>query len=397
MKRSLLLSIAVALVAPPVLFAQTGDAPAVDVAQLLQALKQIREQNDVGIKNRRMQAYQQVTAAMASPEKAMVFWKEAVKNAQFEGADKEAAQLRDWREGDGEALSDKFCQGAVVLHLRWLAISLQHAAGIETKQLLPQVIEYTKAIQADEAAADHFADQLDKAKERTESGKHGMVKKGVNEDVAVKRVHDTLMRTAVGSSPVARWLQLGDLLEGGGKRAKQGAGPGDWESVPGNWEGIYSNIILPEFRALKDPRLMDYWDLRLKRETERAADKKLDVEQRDWTQIRRPGILWGRAQDVLLLGYKNRAIVDMFTLVKTFPQHPDALNWIGQIEATLVPGGVPSSTTPSATVTPPTASGLVPPPVAVPPATTPPATGAPVPTATIVPTPPAATTPGVRR
>jgi hypothetical protein len=405
MKRSLLLcTLSAALVAMPSqpLVAQTGDTQPVDAAQLLQALKQLRDINDTGVKNRRSQAYQQVAAAISSPDKAVAFWKEAVKNAQFEGAEKEGAQIRDWREGDGEALNDKLAQSAVVLHLRWLALSLQHAAGIETKQMLQQILQFTKDVQADADNAERFAEQLDKARERNESGKHGMAKKTVGEDTAVKRVHDQIMRSGIGQSPVARWLQLSDLLGDSGRRqakanANGNGNGGGWESVPGNVDGIYNAIILPEYRATKDARLLEYWDMVLKRETEKAAEKKLDVEQRDWTQIKRPSILWGRSQDVLLLGYKNRAIGEMFNLVKTFPQHPEAQNWISHIE-TLLLGGLtpPAPSAPAPGLATPT-PGVVPAPVAVPSAVaTPPGATAPVPAATLVPTTPAAT-PGVRR
>jgi hypothetical protein len=412
MKRSLLLTVLAALTAFPVSssLAQSGDAPPLDAAQLLQKLKELREINDTGIKNRRNSAYQQVASALGSPEKAVAFWKEAVKSAQFEGAEREGAQIRDWREGDGEALNDKFGQNAVYLHLRWLALTLQHANGIETKQLLPQVIDYTRAVLADEANAVKFAEQLEKAKERNESGKHGAAKKTAGEDALVKRVHDQILRTGVGGSPVARWLQLSDLLGAdSGKRQKNAnaanpanpanaanaanAGPGSWEFTPGNVDGIYNNIILPEYRATKDPRLLEYWDMILKRETDRAAEKKLDVDQRDWAQIKRPSILWGRAQDVYLLGQRNRAVGDMFNIVKTFPQHPEAPGWITQIESMLMSASAPAPaastvpTVPAATVAP----GSVPPPVPVPSAT-----AVPVPTAIIVPTPPA-TGPAVRR
>lgn len=384
MKRSLLLCTLAAFSAftVPTLRAQAADAPPVDVSMLLQELKKIRDQNDIGIRTRRNQALQQIIAAAGSPEKAAAFWKEAVKNAQFEGAEHEGQQVQNWREGEGEALNDKLCQGAVQLHLRWLVLSLQHAAGAENRQLLPQVIEFTKALQLDDAAAEHFNDQLDKAKERND-GKHGMAKKNVGEDATVKKVHDQVLRLAVGASPVARWLQLSDLLGEAGKKQKGGGGNTGWEATPGNLDGIYGAIILPEFRSAKDLRLLEYWDVVLKRETEKAAERKLDVEQRDWAQVKRPSILWNRAQDVLLLGFKNRAIGDMFNVVKSFPQHPEAPSWISQLENVLVPSAASAYSS-----TPPAASGTVPPPVAIPAAT-----GG-VPTATLVPTPPAT---GVRR
>ncbi len=399
MKRSLLLTTVAALIALPVqpILAQAGDSAPLDTAQLLAALKQLKEINETGIKNRRTQAYQLVAAAAASPEKAVAFWKDAVKTAQFEGAEREGSQIRDWREGDGEALNDKLAQGAVVLHLRWLALSLQRSSGVEVRQLLPQIIDFAKAVQADALAAEHFQETLEKAKERNDSGKNGMAKKSVGEDQIVKRVHDQIMRTQVGGSVVAKWLQLGDLLGDAGRKQKGSASATSWETTPANVDGIYNSIILPEFRAMKDPRLLDYWDMFLKRETERAAERKLDVEQRDWTQVRRPSILWNRSQDVLLLGYKNRAIGEMFNIVKTFPQHPDAPNWIAQIETAIMPSGIPpvapTPGTPAAAI-----PGSVAPPVAIPSATVPTATLVPnVPPAPVAPAAPVTAAPGIRR
>jgi hypothetical protein len=371
MKRTILLATVAALATGPI-FAQTPDAAPMDLRQLVEALKQLRELNESGTKSRRASAYQQVAAAASSPERAVAYWKEAVRAVQFEGAEREGAQLKDWREGDGEALSDRLCAGAVRLHLSWLALNLQHAAGAEMKLLLPKVLEHVAAVQADELAAAHLADNLEKAKERNPNSPGA--KKNVKEDSQVKRVHDQIMRLSVANSPVARWLQLGDMFADAKRKAKEGAqggGQGAWELVAGNVEGIYHSVILPEYRAAKDPRLLEYWDMVLKRESDRVQQNKLDVEQRDWTTLKRPAILWNRAQDVLLLGQRNRAIGEMFNLIKTFPQHPDAANWIGQLEGMIMPS-TPAPAPAAAPATPaPATTGSVAPPAAVPPAVTP--------------------------
>jgi hypothetical protein len=371
MKRTILLATVAALAVGPIL-AQTPDAPPMDLRQLVEALKQLRELNESGTKSRRASAYQQVAAAASSPERAVAYWKEAVRAVQFEGAEKEGAQLKDWREGDGEALSDRLCAGAVRLHLNWLAIHLQHAAGADMKVLLPKVLEHAAAVQADELAASHLADTLEKAKERNVSSPGA--KKNVKEDSQVKRVHDQIMRLSVANGPVARWLQLGDMFGDAKRKAKeggQGNGQGGWELVAGNIEGIYHTVVLPEYRAAKDPRLLEYWDMVLKRESDRVQQNKLDVEQRDWTTLKRPTILWNRAQDVLLLGQRNRAMGEMFNLIKTFPQHPEAANWISQLEAMIVPAApaaVPSTPAPAQTGS---AGSSIAPPAAVPPAVAP--------------------------
>lgn len=337
MKKTILLA---ALTVVPA-FAEVIDAPPVDSSQLLQTLKQIREVNETGFKSRRSQVYAQVSAAAQNAEKSVALWKEAVKAVQFEGAKNEGAGMQHWREGEGEALGSKLCSNAVKLHIQWLALSLQHSMGADIKQLLPQVIEYTKQLQQDEAASEHLQDQIKRDQERG-----GPTPKQSIQDAAEKRMHDRVMSTSILSSPIARMLQVGDFFGEYTEKTKgESAG---WEMTPGSFDGIYHSIILPQFRATKDVRLLDYWELALKRETDNAAERKLDIEQREWTQIKRPALLWARAQDVLVLGLRNRAISEMFSVVKTYPHHPEAKTWVAQLEEVLkAPTSVATSANPA--------------------------------------------------
>jgi hypothetical protein len=350
------------------------DSPPMDPKAILEVLKSIKDSNESGIKTRRLNAYNQVMQAASSGAAAAAFWKQAVAKVQFAGADHSSTKMSDWKDGDGEAFSSKECQNAAMLHLYWLGLSLQHSMGTETKSMLPNIIEFTKKIRAQEETMERLDNAIDRAKERKDREK-------ADDEQTVKRVHDQILRASVGSTPVARWLQLSELLGDTGKKRgprgekaadKPDAKPdseGGWEMTPGNVDGIYGSIILPEFRATKDPRLLEFWDMKIKLETEKASEKKLDVEQRDWLQVRRPGLQWGRTQDMIVLGLKNRAIAEMVSILKANPQHPSVPNWISAIEGALL-GNIPAPVAPAATAP----AGGVAAPVAVPPATAPSAT-----------------------
>jgi hypothetical protein len=362
-------------------FSQLNDAPPVDMKQLLQGLKQFKEQNETGLKTRRNNAYQQIMAAAATNEKAAAYWAESVLAVQFAGVDRQTQAVRDWQKGEGEGLKVKECANAARLHLVWLGLTIQHSAGAETKQLLPSVVDFTKQLEADEAGITKVAEQIDKLKSNV---KRGAPNKALSEDTHAKKLHDSILRMSVTNSPVAKRLQIADLLGDVAKKKKKGddAGPPAWEMVPGNVNGIYSAIILPEFRASKDPRLLDYWDMVIRKGQENIYAGMPDFEERQWSQIKRPSMLWARAQDLLIIGQRNRAITEMYNLIKAYPQHPDAAGWIAQLEGIISPG-VPAPA-PAASIL---NSGAVAPPTAIPAATTP---GAP-PTAVIVPAAPAGT------
>ncbi len=365
MKSVFVLSAAAALVLAGPLKAQTPDTAPVDIRYLLEELRKLKDTNEAGLKSKRSSAYQQVAAAAASPESAVAYWKNAVKAVQFEGAEHENAKIQDWRDGEGEALNDRHCASAVRLHLNWLALNLQHAAGADTRTLLPKVVDHVNAVIALNEAAEQFGENIQKARER--NSKSPGARKDVQEDQSAKKFYDGIMRQSINGSPVSRMLQLGEAL---GERKRNDGG---WEMVAGNVEGIYNSVILPEYRSSKDPRVLDYWAMILKREEERASKRVLDVEKREWSNVKRPQILWDRAQDVLLIGQKNRAISEMFNLVKTYPQHPSAKNWISQIEELLSPQPASASATPTAAPVTPSATPInpavpaVPAPAAVPP------------------------------
>ena len=56
---------------------------------------------------------------------------------------------------------------AAGLHLVCLGLTIPHAAGAETKQLLPAIIDFTRQIEADEIAIGNPADHIDILKPAT--------------------------------------------------------------------------------------------------------------------------------------------------------------------------------------------------------------------------------------
>ena len=86
MKSSVIPLIVAALSVPAL--AQLNDAPPVDMKQLLQGLRQFKEQNETGLKLRRNTAYQQIMTAAASNESAAAFWASANISASMTGAGK---------------------------------------------------------------------------------------------------------------------------------------------------------------------------------------------------------------------------------------------------------------------------------------------------------------------
>ena len=337
--RTLALVIATALAVP---CAHAQDGQAVDIGQMLQQLRALRADTTAKNKADKQKAIQEVASAAASGESAVNAWEKAVMATQFDGVTKEATAFKAWRDNEGEALKEAEGKNAARLYFQWLAITLQRSSGTPVKDLLPTIINFTKELAADQAGMENLDETIKHEKER-EAAKRGNQRK--SNDGEVKKMHDSILHRPLGGSTVVQWLKLGEWVN-----------VEKWEGTPGNFDGIYEKTILPELRVQHDQRVLEYWDLKIKREGENAAKSKLEFEHDKFLTQKLPVLLWRKASDMAAIGMKNRAATEMFTLIRKYPQHPDAGEWMGRLEEMLMPAA------PTPAVAPAPATGTVPPP-----------------------------------
>lgn len=331
-RRSLLLTLAV----PCAAFAQ--DAPPINAAEILATLRQLREAQTAQEKSARQTAIQQAAQGAASGERALALWVEAVRITQFQGAAQENSAFREWKDREGEGLKSREGQAAAQLFFKWLGLTLQRSSGVTVKELLPQLIAYAREATALDAAEEALEETIRKERDAA-SGmpRRSSAREKVADSQSVKRAIDQVFKRPLSASPVVEWLKIGEFLN-----------PEEWEANPGNIDGIFQKIVLPELRAQKDPRALEYWDIRLKREAEAATVRRVDFEIAKFNTVRRPELLWSRAVEMATIGLKNRAATEMLALIKANPTHPDAGKWIGELEKLLTP----QPSTPSAVPTP---------------------------------------------
>lgn len=307
------------------------DAPPVDMAQILTALKALKDQQVQQSKSQKLRALQDVTAAASNPARAAEIWEDAVRATQFAGASKEGAQFREWKDNEGSALRSKEVATALRLHFNWLALTLQRSAGTPLRELLPAIVQHTKEATAAKVMIDQFVENMKREREIATSGKHG-ARDRKNNDEAIKKLYEQVASRPVNNSIVTQWLRIEPLVNDVSQAKDKGQG---WEMSASNVDGIFNAIVLPELRAQKDPRVLEYWDMKLRTGAEEATRNKLEFEAGKFNTVTRPQLLWQRAQDMALIGQKNRAISEMFNLVKTYPAHPNATAWVSSLEQLL--------------------------------------------------------------
>jgi hypothetical protein len=57
----------------------------------------------------------------------------------------------------------------------------------------------------------------------------------------------------------------------------------------------------------------------------------------EFNTVVRPRIQLARANDMAELGQKNRAVTEIYSMVKAYPQHPDFSKWVQRIRELLAP------------------------------------------------------------
>ena len=286
MKNLILLSLLLALRC-----ASGQDAQPVDTKTMLSALKEIKTKHAEVAKTQFGKMMQDLGAASASNASAIAFYLDATRAISFAGQAHEQTLFQEWKKKEAEHLKSVEMQTAVRFHLNYLILSLQHAHGLTIPQVLPALIRYSDMV----TLAPELVAKQD------------------------------IMKQGIGQSIFLKWYGSETLL----------ANLSEWEMSPGDVDGIWRQTILPQLRKEKDPRVILYWDNRLKTAMADMADSKriFDIDQ--FKLVRKPNLLWSRAKDLIVIGQRNRGISEMFAIVKNWPDHPSNAAWITKLEGIL--------------------------------------------------------------
>jgi hypothetical protein len=314
--RALLAGASLALA--PAAFCTITDAQPVDSAAMIEALTKLRKSQEESVGTMHSRILQMIESAAASPSASWTLYQEAVKAVQFDGQEKEGTKFRDWKKKEEEQLDSPDFRNALPAHLHYLALTLRRASGAEIKDLLPALMRHAAAVNAN-------------------AGGWGSERQ--------------MMMRPVTDGVFARHF----AVEAWASKAKE------WEMVPANIDGIYEKSVLPELRRQKSPQVIEYWDNRIRREAEKASMARLAFVAERFENFRRPTLLWQRATEYLALELPNRAVSEMFAVLKAYPTHPDFEKWAADLEGIINPKPAVSGALPPLPGVPGAAPGVPPP------------------------------------
>lgn len=267
-----------------------------NIAREIEGLEQKQKQGKQAEKSALMN---QIQTALMNGAAAASFYTQAVESVQFKGKRDKAEAFSDWRKSHSDLLRTKEMQTALLLHLKYLLLSLQRKGLDKPATMLPALTGYLNEVIA---ADEHLTDQ-----------------KPLPEEAR------NLMGQPLNQSVFCQWLQLGEWLPD----------EKSWELKPGDVAGILEKNVRSIMRETKDPQIIGTWDLQMKVEADRITTGRSEYQADQFNSVTRPRLLFKRAQDMVDVGQPNRALAEMVALVKTYPAHPDFGTWLARIRESI--------------------------------------------------------------
>ena len=266
---------------------------------------------------------EQFRNAASSDAAAKDFFYQTKMALDFVGQSQENREFRDWRELFEKSLeaSDqaRIFPAVVRLHLEYLALSITRARAQSPEEIAPVMVGlegFASRVAAASAGTQPVGD-------RGESG----------------RVIRELWQEPITSSPFLRVVNAQQFV----------ANIKDWEMLVSNYAGMYEKSLLTFWRAGKNPKAVEYWDIRLSLLDDRLSKTQLSSAQGRIAGVERPALEWSRAEELAQIGQQNRAVLSKIEIMKRNPNHPDFEKWVQNVRNTLKP---PAPTPPPASPAP---------------------------------------------
>lgn len=289
-------------------------------ADQIKQLDQLAETCRAKLQTKRFFAQSEAQAASASGLASVSFYLKALAGTRYRD---NPQGFSDWKRKNEGIITSMPFQTAAMLQLRYLVLALKRSDSTDAYAQVPEYFSYLNSL----AAA--FPSTVI----GTKSGRNGVAKQ-VQEALA-------LLGQPISKTSVAQWLDVASLMPSS-----------DFEQVPGNYAGIMEKNVRGPLRDRKDPRLIATWDAQINLESKLAQQQDADSYRRK----RYPSLVIDRAEDLVLVGQKDKAIGEVITLIKGNPDNPSAMQWIqsarqmlgtsGGTNATPSSGAAPLSTTP---------------------------------------------------
>ncbi|MGA3172169.1 MAG: hypothetical protein ABSE62_14280 [Chthoniobacteraceae bacterium] len=314
--------------------------PPLDAKTMLYNLDQLQSKQAKTAASQRAQALSDFTAASQDDVSALNFYMQAVYVTRYQGQPQEQTNFNNWKRQ--MTSGNKLSPFAIRTCLMYMTISLQKLDGTTNDQTVTALLSYIETARQmlDSLDAPGPADANgangangDNGDDSDQGGRGRGMRRGRQRGQEAQGIDREIIDTSIDSNVFATWYNLGEQL----------GGIADWETVPSDLDGIASTFLLPAMRKAHDRRLMQYWNDKINWETNQASKSTTPFAVNNFNQTQLPKLLWGRAEDMIIVGYRDQGLTQMYQIIKQYSNLPDAGGWIGELKNLLLnPASLPA-------------------------------------------------------
>ena len=287
-----------------------------DRAKALEELKAIEQKNEKLTQDLLAKSARDLNEAGSDKFKAVQVYLESYRNVEFGRAQDGETRFQQWRVENKDKIASLDFSTAAQLHVQYVALVCREALGEKEAPKAGEWGVYWENLFKSREIAENPGDLMEAKMPSSKKGGIGRKQK--------KESGNDFDRPAV-ESPLVRDRQIQGFLEGvqEAKFSSASVGP------------IFNQVVRPHLRKAKSRDLMRLWDLRIAAMDEDVEKEVKTLGADDYKILKRPELLWERADDLEKMGERESAWAQKMAILKANPYHPKLSKWIGEMKQAL--------------------------------------------------------------
>ena len=296
-------------------------------AKALEELKAIEQKNEKLTQGLLEKSARDFTEAGTDKIKAVQMYLESYRNAEFGRTQEGDTRFQKWRVDNKDKIVSLDFTTAAQLHVEFLGLVCRQALGEKEAPQAGEWVAYWESLYKSKGTPENPAElQEPKGKEEKKRQPGGGRKQGKKRGGGNEESDD--FERPVLDSPLVRDRQIQGFL----------SGVEEAEVASASVDGVFNKVVRPHLRKVKSRELMRLWDQRIAAMDEQAEEDLKTLGADDYKVLRRPELLWERADDLERMGELETAWGRKMEILRAYPYHPKVAEWIGEMKQALGEG-----------------------------------------------------------
>ena len=305
-------------------FAGWAEEAKLDRAKALEELKAIEQKNEKLTQDLLAKSARDLGEAGADKFKAVQVYLESYRNVEFGRAQDGDTKFQQWKMDNKEKIGSLDFTTAVQLHVQYLALVCRVALGEKEAPKAAEWVAYWEALFKSKDVPENPTEAVEPKGKGGRKQSQGM---GIGRRQFRGGGSDDFDRPVM-DSPLVRDRQIqGFLVE-----VKEA------EVASGSVDGVFNQVVRPHLREAKSRDLLRLWDQRIAAMDGQAEKEVKTLGLDDYKVLKRPELLWERADDLEQIGEQESGWAKKMELLRAYPYHPKVSEWIESMKQALGEG-----------------------------------------------------------